>query len=127
MKTDSVSNQLRWVILLLAAAVILPTVCLLWFMNQAVRNERLAVRQKLIDVCNENIQNLEGTLIEVMASDYKLTTISEEQASEIQLWLNAIKKDADSVVIYDNNGKLVYPFIKLETTPEYSEVISGEK
>ncbi len=50
MKTDTISNQLRWVMLLLAAAVILPTVCLLWFMNQAMRNERLAVRQKLIDV-----------------------------------------------------------------------------
>jgi signal transduction histidine kinase len=47
------SNQLRWVILLLAIAVILPTVCLLWFMSQAVRNERLAVRQKLIDVYTE--------------------------------------------------------------------------
>ncbi|MCE5341730.1 MAG: HAMP domain-containing histidine kinase [Planctomycetaceae bacterium] len=43
------SNQLRWVILLLAIAVILPTACLLWFMTQAVRNERLAIRQKLID------------------------------------------------------------------------------
>jgi signal transduction histidine kinase len=43
------SNQLRWVILLLAIAVILPTVCLLWFMTQAVKNERLAIRQKLID------------------------------------------------------------------------------
>ncbi len=50
MKIDSLSNQLRWVILLLAIAVILPTVCLLWFMTQAVKNERLAFRQKLIDI-----------------------------------------------------------------------------
>ena len=42
-------DQLRPVILLLAVAVILPTVCLLWFMTQAVKNERLAVRQKLVD------------------------------------------------------------------------------
>lgn len=45
----NIDTQLRWVILLLAIAVILPTVCLLWFMTQAVRNERLAIRQKLID------------------------------------------------------------------------------
>ncbi|MFH1884411.1 MAG: hypothetical protein ABIL62_17085 [Planctomycetota bacterium] len=38
-------NQFRWVVLLLAIAVILPTVCLLWFMSRAVKNERLAVRQ----------------------------------------------------------------------------------
>ena len=35
--------------MLLAIAVILPTICLLWFMTQAVKNERLAIRQKLID------------------------------------------------------------------------------
>ena len=49
------TNQLRWVILLLAIAVILPTVCLLWFMTQAVKNERLAVRQKLINLCTDRI------------------------------------------------------------------------
>ncbi len=47
------SGQMRWVILLLVIAVILPTVCLLWFMNQAIKNERLAVRQKLVDVCED--------------------------------------------------------------------------
>ena len=36
--------------MLLAAAVILPSVCLLWFMSRAVKNERLAVRQRLVDV-----------------------------------------------------------------------------
>ena len=51
-------SQLRWVILLLAIAVILPTVCLLWFMTQAVRNERLAVRQKLIDIYQEKAKPL---------------------------------------------------------------------
>jgi len=28
--------------------VLVPSVCLLWFMNQAVQNERVAVRQKLL-------------------------------------------------------------------------------
>ena len=40
-------GQFRWVVLLLAVAVILPTVCLLWFMNAMVGSERLAVRQRL--------------------------------------------------------------------------------
>ena len=34
--------------MLLIVAVILPTVCLLWFMNEAIDNERLVTRQKLI-------------------------------------------------------------------------------
>ena len=35
--------------LVLVLVVLAPSVCLLWFMNQAVQNERLAVRQKLVD------------------------------------------------------------------------------
>ena len=49
-------NNLRQVILLLAIAVILPTVCLLWFMTQAVKNERLAIRQKLIDIYSQKAE-----------------------------------------------------------------------
>ena len=55
--SDSYS-QLRWVVLLLAIAVILPTVCLLWFMSRAVGNERLAVKQKLTDVYGQRLETL---------------------------------------------------------------------
>ncbi|MHC4737505.1 MAG: hypothetical protein ACYS9Y_01235 [Planctomycetota bacterium] len=54
-KINKGSSQLRWVILLLGVAVVLPTVCLLWFMTQAVKNERLAVRQRLMDVYQEKV------------------------------------------------------------------------
>src|SRR5437867_9481204 len=39
-----------WPVVLLLFAVLVPAVCLLWFMEAAMRNERLAVRQKLADV-----------------------------------------------------------------------------
>jgi len=39
--------------LLLAIAVVLPSVCLLWFMNQAVKNVQLAARQKLINAYSD--------------------------------------------------------------------------
>jgi hypothetical protein len=38
-----------WLTLLLLLVVLVPSVCLFWFMNQAVHNERLAVRQKLVE------------------------------------------------------------------------------
>ncbi len=44
-----------WLMLLLLLAVLVPSVCLLWFMNQAVHNERLAVRQKLVDAYRVNL------------------------------------------------------------------------
>jgi hypothetical protein len=37
------------VLAVLLAAVVVPAACVLWFMNVAMRNERLAVRQKLTD------------------------------------------------------------------------------
>src|ERR1043166_7848228 len=53
-----------WLTLLLLLVVLAPSACLLWFMNQAVKNERLAVRQKLVDAYREHLvvaqQRLEG-------------------------------------------------------------------
>ena len=43
-------------LLLLAVAVAVPTVCVLWFMTQAVRNTRLAVRQKLAEAYERPFQ-----------------------------------------------------------------------
>lgn len=124
MRTDSVSNQLRWVILLLAAAVILPTVCLLWFMNQAVKNERLAVRQKLMDICNEEIEKVQRQLIEAVKLPNKINNPDHliEQPN-ILLWINTLKENANSILIYDKAGKLLYPIIKPEIESVYSTVL----
>src|SRR5216117_1450216 len=39
-----------WPVVLLLFAVLVPAICLLWFMGAAMRNERLAARKKLADV-----------------------------------------------------------------------------
>jgi hypothetical protein len=36
-------------VLLLSLAVLVPTACLLWFMNVAMQNESLALRQRLAE------------------------------------------------------------------------------
>ena len=48
--------------LLLLLAALVPSVCLLWFMNQAVHNERLAVRQKLADAYRVNLSLVQNQL-----------------------------------------------------------------
>ncbi|MBC8379347.1 MAG: HAMP domain-containing histidine kinase [Planctomycetes bacterium] len=110
MKTDSFSNQLRWVILLLAAAVILPTVCLLWFMNQAVKNERLAVRQKLIDVYREKTAPLlEHLEQERLQFEQSLQEIEELEPFSFFVEYCFEKEHADGVLIYDSNGQVFFP------------------
>lgn len=120
------SDQLRWVILLLSVAVILPTVCLLWFMTQAVKNERLAVRQKIIDVCNDEIATFKADVNRNFAaaksSDLKRIE-SLIDNSDIWLWINAIKGDADGLVIYDANNKLVYPVISEYQSSDFTSEI----
>ena len=101
-------NQLRWVVLLLAIAVILPTVCLLWFMSHAVKNERLAVRQKLTDVYQQRLDRLSWNVDDLWSDridSLGARTPVYEAARMIGL------KGCDAVIVYDSNDKLIYPVV----------------
>ena len=55
--TKTGHSQRLWpVFALLIAVVVLPTAGVLWFMNQAMQNEQLAVRQRLTDAYNSQLQ-----------------------------------------------------------------------
>ena len=117
-KISSGYNQLRWVVLLLAIAVILPTVCLLWFMTQAVRNERLAVRQKLTDVYQQQLDILSKGVDALWSGRIGLveqeTAVKRQPVEMFDLLAGRDNgtggsKICDAIIIYDSNGKLVYP------------------
>ena len=62
-RTGSARGDSLWpVVLLLLVAVAVPTACVLWFMTEAMRNERLAVRQKLTAVYQSQLVALEQGL-----------------------------------------------------------------
>ena len=116
-KISAGHNQLWWVVLLLAIAVILPTVCLLWFMSQAVKNERLAVKQKLTDIYQQSLNTLSRNVDDLWSN--RINSIRQQamefQGVEIFGLFAGNESSADSlyncdaVIIYDNNGTLVYP------------------
>ncbi len=104
------SGQLRPVLLLLAIAVVLPTVCLLWFMSQAVKNERIAVRQKLIGIYQEKLSEA----AEKSDKDLKeeLERLDEQIGNkEVFRALDDLRDvfHYDGVIIYDETGRRVYP------------------
>jgi signal transduction histidine kinase len=110
-------NQLRWVVLLLAIAVILPTVCLLWFMSHAVRNERLAVKQKLTDVYQQRLNNLSQKLDDLWSDRVNMVgaKAAGERDAEIfglfsgrEVGENGLKS-FDAAIVYDSNDRLLYP------------------
>lgn len=136
MKTDAISNQLRWVILLLATAVILPTVCLLWFMNQAVKNEQLAVRSKLSSVYHGEVGRVFGPFLEWINAENTNTRTSLSQNNPYQAFQKLAEEESvfesEGLYIYDDAAQeILYPtlwgdFDALDTPPELEEAIRLE-
>ena len=102
--------------MLLAIAVILPTVCLLWFMTQAVKNERLAVRQKLIDVYQEKtkpfVENLRQKRLKF---EREIQRIEQLTAFSFFVEFCCDKEYADGLLIYDNNDQIIFPVLPEKT------------
>ncbi len=126
------SNQMRWVILLLCLAVILPTVCLLWFMTQAVKNERLAVRQKLIDVYTEKAQYffvevpdsyVPGVFIKPVEAQSKSMPYRNEPSAIFEIFAAGPDGSFDGMLIYDSNGYVAYPILGSIVSSDSDELI----
>ncbi len=126
-------NQLQWVVPLLAAAMVLPTVCLLWFMNQAVKNERLVVRQKLIDVYEGQMELLNRQIDDRWADRTKyLDTIARSNLTPARTFATLIETSGGNqggqicsgIVIYDAKGELLYPIV--DKDGDYSGQFTGE-
>jgi signal transduction histidine kinase len=115
-KTDT--HQLRWVVLLLSMAIILPTVCLLWFMTQVMKNERLAVRGKLTDVYEQRLETLSKRVDERWLT--RINVLGQQVAAKrqpVEIFERLVGKDnqvdglkiCDAIIIFDSTGKLLYP------------------
>jgi len=116
-KISAGNDQLWWVVLLLAIAVILPTVCLLWFMSQAVKNDRLAVRQKLTDIYQQRLDTLSKNVDDLWSDRINSVRQKAAEYQGVEMFGLLTGRDngtddlhnCDAVVIYDSNGALVYP------------------
>jgi signal transduction histidine kinase len=113
---NSTSDTYWWVVLLLAAAVILPTVCLLWFMTAAVRNERLVIRQKLVEIYHRRVNEsvIDKTNNAVMQEfDIKMLPIlNPSNLSWEALWTHIpffYHDKFSGFLLYDNQGNRVWP------------------
>jgi signal transduction histidine kinase len=108
-----------WLTLLLLFIALVPSICLLWFVNRAAQNEQLAVRQKLIDAYRVHL---------VLAQE-RLQTHWRQLALELdlradstpapELFARAIRDiSADALVCFDAAGSIRYPNTLLLPLPE---------
>src|SRR3954471_20338681 len=108
--TSSFTGHARsaWpVLLVLLAAALLPSLCVLWFMQAAMTNEQLAMRQRLMELYRQHLTDVREKLDQKWPQ-----TIQEMQAGEslpppmafAQLVQNRV---ADAVIVRDHAGDVV--------------------
>jgi signal transduction histidine kinase len=98
------------VLLLLLVVVLVPTVGVLWFMSQAMRNERLAVRQKLSDVYQAQLLGLRQELQLYWQTRSTDLDVQDPDLPGSRVFAERVRGGlADSVVVYDTTGRPTYP------------------
>ena len=109
---NNTNSQLQWVILLLLIAVVLPSVCLLWFMTQAVRNEHFAIRQKLTDHYTNEAKKYIGEAVDHYWRKQIVEfngLINAAKDSNIEAALMTNTTEFNSVVMTDPNDNILWP------------------
>jgi signal transduction histidine kinase len=103
------SDVWTMVIMVLLAALV-PTGCVLWFLNEAMENQQLAVRQRLTDVYRGQFDaRKEGLTAFWKDVDRKLAETSKlKSAAEIYEKL-ITAEICSAIVVYDEPGQVLYP------------------
>jgi signal transduction histidine kinase len=102
------------VILLVAIAVILPTVCLLWFMTQAVKNVQLAARQRLIDVYQQDLRDASRKANEIWQDNLKSIDKKIADRGAFGTLSDLMKMDYDGAIAYAKTGERIYPVLSAD-------------
>lgn len=108
--TTGQSPRLGPVLFWLVAAVLVPTACVLWFMGQAMRNERLVVKQRLGELYRAHLVG-QASSLEKAWSEH-LTSLENDlpSASAAAIFAGCVRRNlASSVVVYSEDGDLAYP------------------
>jgi signal transduction histidine kinase len=99
----------QWPVLLLALAVLLPTACVLWLIQEAVRNQGLVVRQKLADVYQSQLSLVRERLDQEWS---RKAAVLEDIPGDATAFAQVVKSGlADSAVILASTGEPVYPAV----------------
>lgn len=104
-------NRELWpVLLLLLLAVLIPTACLLWFMNEAMRNQREAVAQKLAESDRAQVASIRERLEGYWERSIAALDQQTRESSGGVLFARCIRAGlADSAICFDERKRLAYP------------------
>ncbi len=113
-KENEQSRQIRWVVIIISMIVILPTTCLLWFMNHTIQNERIIVRQKLTDIYTQQILKLCDYYDQQLNKSVRQLRESLTQEPP-KKWINHIilnpnyNGGIEAILSFDHNNQVITP------------------
>ena len=99
-----------WPVFLLLLAVLVPSGGVVWMMGQAMKNERLAVRQRLTDSYNSQMELAQHRINELWQE--RQAEIEEqvpEDLASAQFAKLVIEGGADSAIVWGTDGEVLYP------------------
>ena len=104
-------RQRIWpILLLLLVAVIVPVVCVAWFMTEAMGNERLAVRQKLTAVYRNQLDAVSRRLASIWEGRAAALMSVDIEAPASEIFAQLVHRDlVDGVIVYNEIGQVRYP------------------
>ncbi len=94
------------VLLVVAAAAVVPAAFVLWFMNAAIANERLAVRQRLKDVYRQKVQAHQAQIAAFWSRRTHLPPASRPAEAFAKIVRAGL---ADSAIVASAGGDESYP------------------
>jgi signal transduction histidine kinase len=111
-------NLSAWPVLaVLVVGVLVPAGCILWFMNAAMTSERLAVRQRLTDVYQGYMADVQKRFeAHWSRAQQDLDRVSARSSAE-RFNLAVLSGIADSVIILDASGAPAYPTLGRASAP----------
>ena len=103
-------DRLAWPILLLLLTVLIPSVGVVWMMREAVRNERVATNQRLLEAYRLQLDQAADTLADRWDTQQsKLSGLITEGQPAFSFVKIVTNFSVDSVVLCDTWGEVVYP------------------
>ena len=112
---------MQW-LALLAIAVVLPTVSLLWFMSRVIANERLVVPQKLAALYKDKLADATGRTEKLYAAQLaRLEKLTPGTNPYSLLRRLVVENNAQGIVLWDEDGVPQYPRVADVTGNDVSQ------
>ncbi|HTS16376.1 MAG TPA: HAMP domain-containing sensor histidine kinase [Verrucomicrobiae bacterium] len=106
-----------WPMLALLVIVVAVAIgCVLWFMREAVQNERMAVREELAEAYRSHLALVQAQLLKEW--DQRLARLDGVESNASGFARGVREGLADSVIIIDREGRAIYPSDALKRSVE---------